>query len=870
MPDKFHRILRQLTFFFTAFWAVQVVDAETIIIQDNNQKIDLGYHFEFMADPDHQYDIQQVSSGKANYLFGRSNTANPNFGMTKSAYWVRFSLKNESTHRTQFLLEIKNPFLDYVDLYYSQAYQWISVEGGDQYAFSHRQVKNRHHVFPIHLPIGESATYYIRVRSENGALQFPATLWTQSSFTTHHHELQFIFGINYGMIIFIIINNLFLFWSVRHYSDLYYVIAMICSLLFVAALNGHGYEYLWTDNIWIQNNILPILMISVSFWTTIFCRNFLDTKIHIPKTDKMLLILIGVQAVTMILPLVVPYVYSVSINSIASILAFMTLLVAGIMSVRRKVPSSGFFVIAFSLYLFGLVVYRLKSWAFIPLTPVTEYSVQIGAVLQVVLISFAMSDKVKRLQKERSKAQKEALRLQQEITENLEQKVIERTTQIETQAKEIEMAYRNVEVLARIGQEITSSLNFEEIFHKLYNYVNKVMDASMFGVDIYYPERAEVEYKFNIENDQSLPSEVVSMREKNNLSVWTIKNRAEILMNDVEAESSKFVPNLEFVSGSWPGSVIYIPLIIGSRVLGCVTVQSFHKNAYDAQDVDVMKTLASYAVIALDHAKAYDTLRTANNSTMQSIRYAKRIQEAVLPSHKKLIENFEDSFIFYEPRDIVSGDFYWFSEVNGLKLIAAVDCTGHGVPGAFMTMMGNDLLNHVVNDEEITEPSEILYALDRKVQRTLHIQTSMANQKSIQGRNDGMDMSLVVIDEANQKIAFAGAKCPLFYIQNGQEFLLKGSKFPIGSSQFNFKKSFETQEIAYQKGDVFYMYSDGFQDQFGGEEGRKYLSKRFRRFLTHMSQNPLREQRRMLKKELRNWQGRNRQTDDILVIAFKM
>jgi len=866
MPKQVQPLL--LLVFLTVsqlFGTVGKAYADTLIIT-NEGSYELGGHFAFREDPERQFNIDEIASSKAHYLFGKSDSENPNFGMTQAVYWIRFTLHNQSDNQEEFFLEIKNPALDYIGLYYQKNSQWAVLEGGDKYPFHKRQIKNRNHVFPIHLPMGETTTYYLKVYSEHGALQIPAKLQTPLAFDIYHHEMQFIFGINYGIIIFIIINNLFLFWSIRQSSDLYYVFAMVFSLLFIASLNGHGYEYIWSNNVWVQNNSLPIFMMSVSFWTTIFCRHFLNTKKYLPRLDRVLFFMTIIQGLTTLLPYV--HVYALIINSVVSIFAFIILLVAGILSMREKVPSSAFFVIAFSVYLVGLIVYRLKSWAIIPITPFTEYSVQFGAALQVILISFAMVDKVKRLQDERGKAQKKALKLQQEITEELEEKVARRTKQIENQKKEIETAYRNVEVLATIGQEITSSLNFEEIFRKLYGYVNKVMDASMFGVDVYYPERAEIEYKFNIENDESLPNEIVSMREKNNLSVWTIKNKKEIFMNDVKAESSRYVPDLEFISGSWPGSVIYIPLTIGTRTLGCVTVQSFHKKAYNAQDVEIIKTLASYTAIALDHAKAYDTLRTANNSTMQSIRYAKRIQEAVLPSHKKMTENFSDSFIFYEPRDIVSGDFYWFTQIEGMKIIAAVDCTGHGVPGAFMTMMGNDLLNNVVNDKGIIEPSEILIELDKKVQKTLNIEN--AGRKSVQSRNDGMDLAIVAIKEKTQTILFAGAKSPLFHIQNGEPHLIKGSKFPIGSSQFSHKKVFETKLLNYQKGDMFYIYSDGFQDQFGGEEGRKYLSKRFRQFLIRISHHPLKEQRRMLKKELRNWQNRQKQTDDILVIGFKL
>lgn len=832
--------------------------ADTIHFDDSHEKYNLDYYMEFLEDRNHTYTINDVSSSKANYLFVSSSTSNLNFGLTKSSYWFRFTVSNASKRNQNFSIEIRNPFLDYITVYQPSAAGWTFSEGGDYHPFSDRKIKNRYHIFSVHIPKKTTQTFYMNINSRHGVMDIPASFWVAEKLKTHHHDLQFMFGISYGIILIIIINNLFVFWSIRSYSNLYYVIAMISSLLLVVALNGHGYEYIWKDNVWIQNNIVPVIIVSVSFWTTLFCRAFLETKLHLPNMDKVLIVLLIIQGFATFFTLFVPYSYAVITSVLVSILTLIFLLITGGISMKREVPLASFFMLAFSIYLLGLLVYYLNSWAIIKISDTAQYSVQVGAILQVILISFAASKKVKVLQKERSNARKKALELQQEVTEQLEQKVAIRTRQIEEQTQEIEMAYQNLEVLARIGQEITSSLNFEEIFYRLYDYVNTVMDASRFRVNIYYPERAQVEYKFSIEHEKILTVETVSMQDENNLSVWTIKNQKEIFMNNVRAEYEKYVSNLEFVSAKWANSVIYIPLIISDRVLGCVTVQSFHKNAYDVQDLDVMKTLASYAAIALDHAEAYDTLRTANNNTMQSIRYAKRIQEAILPPHDQLSSNFNELFMFYKPRDIVSGDFYWFSELDECKFIASVDCTGHGVPGAFMTMMGNDLLNHVINEMKIMEPSEILHELDHKVQKTL------------QSRNDGMDMTLVKVDQKHQKVVFAGAKSPLFCVQKQRSFILRGSKFPIGSNQFRLKKVFTAHEVAYQEGDIFYMYTDGFQDQFGGKTGQKYLSKRFRQFLLQISVYPLEEQYHKLKQELHSWQGTNKQTDDILVIGFKI
>ncbi|MCU0443587.1 MAG: SpoIIE family protein phosphatase [Microscillaceae bacterium] len=257
-------------------------------------------------------------------------------------------------------------------------------------------------------------------------------------------------------------------------------------------------------------------------------------------------------------------------------------------------------------------------------------------------------------------------------------------------------------------------------------------------------------------------------------------------------------------------------------------------------------------------------LEAKNESITNSIRYARRIQEAIIPEPPEVISHFKDAFIFYQPRDIVSGDFYWFSDRHHKKVVIAADCTGHGVPGALMTMMGNSLINEIVNEKGITNPSEILSELDKKIVQTLQ-RTSDADKKPI---HDGMDVAVLTIDSEKLEIEFAAAHNPLYYMQDGEMLQIKGSKFPVGSSQYG-EKAFDYNLVKAKEGDVFYIFTDGFQDQYSQESQRKYMSKRFRSFLLLISHLPMEEQRQKLIEEFHFWKSDSPQTDDILVIGIK-
>mgnify|MGYP000633911445 CR=1 FL=1 len=268
------------------------------------------------------------------------------------------------------------------------------------------------------------------------------------------------------------------------------------------------------------------------------------------------------------------------------------------------------------------------------------------------------------------------------------------------------------------------------------------------------------------------------------------------------------------------------------------------------------------SLIELENQK--EIIEKKNHDITSSINYAKRIQTAMLPDLSKVKQGLPNSFVFFQPRDIVSGDFYWFSQISDQKcIIAACDCTGHGVPGAFMSLIGNDVLNETINARNIHEADKILHDLHFGVVNAL-------NQRATDNR-DGMDMTLCVVDKENKQVHFAGAKNEVVYVQNDEVIRLKGDKMPIGGERLDVERFFEKQTVDITAPTTFYMFSDGFQDQFGGEKGRKYMKKKFRNFLVEIHKQPFNEQERILKLEFDAWLGgEHAQVDDVLVIGFRV
>jgi tetratricopeptide (TPR) repeat protein len=266
---------------------------------------------------------------------------------------------------------------------------------------------------------------------------------------------------------------------------------------------------------------------------------------------------------------------------------------------------------------------------------------------------------------------------------------------------------------------------------------------------------------------------------------------------------------------------------------------------------------------------ALQELDKKNHAVVSSLNYAYRIQSAILPQKSELEAVLSECLLFFQPRSVVSGDFYWLGKVpkpnGGHKIIfTAVDGTGHGVPGAFMSLVGSSLLKEIVHTRQITSPEQILIELDEGVKETLK-QHDTHNQ-------DGMDLALCVIDYEENTLEYAGAKNPLVMILDNELHVFKGDKYGIGGiDKARRHKDFHKHLIDLQKGATFYIFSDGFQDQFGGSEGRKYGLKQLKDFLFSIHHLPFAEQEKKLAEELANWQGtKEHQTDDVLVIGFRV
>lgn len=333
------------------------------------------------------------------------------------------------------------------------------------------------------------------------------------------------------------------------------------------------------------------------------------------------------------------------------------------------------------------------------------------------------------------------------------------------------------------------------------------------------------------------------------------------------------------------------PLLGGQEYVGYVVLENAESQSeiLDIQS-DIVHMLCSHLVVNLDKARllsrlegrttelhqekerveeVLSLLQEKNEDMTESIRYASRIQHALIPSVAGFQQYFPDSFFLYKPKDIVSGDFYWWAErTMGTLLLAAVDCTGHGVPGALMSVIAATLLNRSVENPYLRHPNEILRFTNQELRKVLTSSTGGVGDTS---RLDGMDIALVQYSPEKKAIEFSGAMRPLLLGRGGHLQELPGTRASIGGAVLNGKEvAWELQTLPVEPGDVFYLFTDGFTDQFGGKDRRKFSRKRLTETLESVMHLPMEEQHLQLNLALDEWMGNLVQTDDILLIGVRI
>jgi diguanylate cyclase (GGDEF)-like protein len=405
-------------------WINPAHAAETVALNAQQESYVLGQHVSYLEDQDGILTLRDVMDAHTGQRFRRVHNAAPNFSFTNSVYWFRLDLRNQDSAVPVWLLESQYPLLDHIDAHLVYAgNKVVDYRGGDTLPFSERAIKHRNVMFRVPLAPGESVTVYIRVKTES-SLQLPLTLWSPQALLVKDHEEQYALGIYYGILIAMLCYNLMIFLAIRDVNYLYYLLYIGGWILFQMSLNGLAFEYLW-PNYPRWGNIATPFFLAVSLVSVmLFTRAFLQIKLYLPKFDVICRIYLWLSTLLMVGTFFLHYALVIKIGAIGASTAALLVLVISILSLRRRVRQAKYFIIAWSLLLLGIIIYALKTFGVLPSIFITEYGLQIGSAIEVVLLSFALAHRMRILKEENE-------RIQREATEMLEQRVQQRTQELD-------------------------------------------------------------------------------------------------------------------------------------------------------------------------------------------------------------------------------------------------------------------------------------------------------------------------------------------------------------------------------------------------------------------------------------------------------
>lgn len=461
------------------------------------------------------------------------------------------------------------------------------------------------------------------------------------------------------------------------------------------------------------------------------------------------------------------------------------------------------------------------------------------------------------------------------------------------------------EALLRISEKAHTTANIEDFVGTVHKILNELIRAENFFIGLYDESTNKYFFPYFVDEYDSIKTAGVSSDYDESLDITlydlsgTLSDyvrRKGIPVRFPNEEMSKLYDSGEIkLFGAQSNAWLGVPLKLSGKSIGVMVVQWYDsEDTYTEKDEELMVFVSDHIARALESVRAEEKIRKQNLLLLQqkqaiteSLSYARSIQKAVLPSRAYMDNILSEYFVIYKPKDIISGDFYWLREIEGYWVIVVADSTGHGVPGALMSMLGVTLLNEQFRTYGIRQPGVILGHLRSKVKEIMFPAGTSNDQQ------DGMDMSIVIYNPKDKELQYAGANRPLFLFrkkglaslaggipktgempeialedENYELHVIKGDKQPIGIHWE--EKHFTSHDLQLQDKDSFYIFSDGFVDQYGGKKRKKLKTRNFKKLLLNVQAEDMENQKRILGDAFENWKGSNEQIDDVCVFGLRV
>lgn len=689
--------------FFLSFntWA-----SKPVIINSNQEEYEICCNrIDILKDTTCELTFKDIRSEPYSNKFMPNNIRLKRNNDLSAAYWIRFTIKNpDSLQKQKWLFEFFDSSIEDIVFYKPDGKGgYVKKTAGNDYPFYSKIITHKNFEFLLPPVPTDGYTCYARIKSDNPVFMY-GVLRSYTWFTSYAIQEYYGLGLFYGILLAMAIYNLLMYLSIRERSYIYYVLYIISTGLYCLALDGTGFQFLWPSYPSFNDNVFTISRFLMVFWVLLYSRRFLAINYYAKFFYQLINTVIILRVFFFLLSFTVwPELKNeIILDAIPLFASFL----AGIIALWHGFKPARYFVAGFLLLFTGFLISNLTVESIfgftIPHSIYTVYSLNGGTVAEMMLFSFALSERIKFIRVEREKAQNEYIdqlqenqRLRDQANYELETKVQERTNELQKQKQYVEKLYSEVQ---------------------------------------------------------------------------------------------------------------------------------------------------------------------------HNIKTARLIQFSLLPGREFFERNFQDSFVLYRPKDIVSGDFYWVACRGARKYVVAADCTGHGVAGAFMSFIGYDHLNYIYQHNNDIAPGKMLEELNECIIEALRQRDDDSDSR------EGIDISVVCIDEEKHMLQFAGARNSLYMVRGGEFHQVRAERISLGMDKNKMGKTFPTHDISLQEDDMIYLFTDGFADQLGGsaDQVEKIKYPRFRSLLIKNYHKNLHQQKQELEQYLDNWRGEMEQTDDILVMGIKV
>ena len=854
--------MRKLTIILLLLNLTVFCRGEIVITDANaNKQIDLAENIFYYEDPTGALTFETATSEKffRNYTQLQSNIVT--IGGNKNDIWVLIKVRNDTKRRQSYFISLKNPYID--ELVFHSVTDSTFFNTGIRYPFTQRPSDSKYYNFVVLVQDMSTAIYCIKFSAQHNVMHVPIEMKPGKQFFDEGSFNHTMNGLVYALALLTILAMLLLYISEKDKLYITSLLLMFCITILLLLYDLTLFKYVFPDSP-STNSVIGKIMKPLTLTAFIYYQKYCMPPRPIKKLKydlSNLMILLG---------LITTFLSLLSFEQGFRVLALDILItltfayfIYGVASNWKKNEGIGFKirVLISATILISLVYKNLidTEWGMFVYT--SEHYVKIALMALSALSLFEFGRKFVKSRAE-----------YYDLNKNMEKSIRKRTELINQQKDELNSQHEELIQQKNTLQDQREELRAQkELLQQKNNELSKISQITNLTnnkIAIYTPD-GQIDW-FNAAFGAHINVDIDDYKSGPKLNILDITSNKNLrhVLNTCLTEKDVISYESEIVTESgdtiWQQTTLTpilnpnddVELIIS--VDTDITQLKLYEKKIEQQKADAEKQ-RNLALLQKDD------IESKQNEIFGSIRYAKRIQSAILPKPKQILRDFNDSFVLFMPKDIVSGDFYWYHRIDDKYFIAAVDCTGHGVPGAFLSIIGNYLLNSIVIHNGVHHPADILKHLNRK------IKISLKSDEIKEQNNDGMDIAIAVIDKKAHILEFAGAMRPMYLYSNNEFVELKGDKIPITSniSGTSISTNYTNYEQPFKFGDQFYIFSDGIIDQFGGTDGKKYLTKRLKNLLDNIKDLPMKEQKELIKKSYDEWRGKYDQVDDITVIGIR-